>query len=46
MLKTVEESSIQYSRRVDAAVCVRAIQMCVHNFSYSARLFRQQSRAS
>ncbi len=30
MHKKVEESSIQYSRRVDAAVCVRALQMCVH----------------
>ncbi len=29
MLKKAEESSIQYSSRVDADVCVRALQMCV-----------------
>ncbi len=29
MLKKAEESSIQYSCRVDVAVCVRALQMCV-----------------
>ncbi len=29
MHKKAEESSIQYSCRVDAAVCVRALQMCV-----------------
>ncbi len=29
MLKKAEESSIYYSRRVDAAVCVRALQMCL-----------------
>ncbi len=29
MHKKAEESSIQYSRGVDAAVCVRALQMCV-----------------
>ncbi len=55
MLKKVEESSIQYSRRVDAALCVHVLQMCVRahasdvcaeNFSHSARLLRQQSRAS
>ncbi len=28
MHKKVEESSIQYPRRVDAAVSVRALQMC------------------
>ncbi len=26
--KKVEESSMQYSRRFDAAVCVHALQMC------------------
>ncbi len=55
MLKKAEESSIQYSRRVDAALCVHVLQMCVRahasdvcaeNFSHSARLLRQQSRAS
>ncbi len=34
MFKKAEESSIQYSRRVDAAVCVRALQMCVRKASY------------
>ncbi len=29
MHKKAEESSIQYSHRVDVAVCVRALQMCV-----------------
>ncbi len=29
MHKKAEGSSVQYSRRVDAAVCVRALQMCV-----------------
>ncbi len=29
MHKKAEESLIQYSRGVDAAVCVRALQMCV-----------------
>ncbi len=29
MHKKTEESSIQYSHRVDVAVCVRALQMCV-----------------
>ncbi len=45
MLKKAEESSIQYSRRVDAAVCVRAraSDVCAENFSHNARL--QQSRA-
>ncbi len=28
MHKNAVESSIQYSRRVDAAVCVHALQMC------------------
>ncbi len=39
----------QYSRRVDAAVCVRALHICVRActgiFSHSARLLIQQSRA-
>ncbi len=44
MLKKAEDSSIQYSRRVDAAVCVRAraSDVCAENFSHNARL--QQSR--
>ncbi len=67
---TKKRRRAQYSRRVDAAVCVRALQMCVcvcvcvcvcarasdvcvrfrcvcaRNFSHSARLLLQQSRAS
>ncbi len=31
-----EESSIQYSRRVDAAVCVRALQLCEWESSHTA----------
>ncbi len=48
MHKKMEESSIQYSCRVDAAVCVRlrASDVCAENFSHSARLLHQQSRAS
>ncbi len=36
----MEESSIQYSCRVDAAVCVRlrTSDVCAENFSHSARL--------
>ncbi len=44
--KKAEVSSIQYSRRVGVAVCVRALQMCVRETSHSARLLLQQSRAS
>ncbi len=36
LLKKVEESSIQYSRRVDVAVCVRALQMCAWETSHTA----------
>ncbi len=36
MHKKAEESSIQYSRRVDAAVCVRALQMCAWESSHTA----------
>ncbi len=50
--KKMEERSIQYLRRVDAAVCVRALQMyvcacasdvCTENFSHNALIFRKQS---
>ncbi len=34
--KKAEESSIQYSCRVDAAVCVRALQMCARKTSHIA----------
>ncbi len=44
--KKAEVSSIQYSRRVGVAVCVRALQMCARETSHSARLLLQQSRAS
>ncbi len=37
MHKKAEESSIQYSRGVDAAVSVRALQMCVHALQMCAR---------
>ncbi len=36
MLKKAEESSIQYSRRVDASICVRALQMCARETSQTA----------
>ncbi len=36
----------QYSRGVDADVCVRASDVCAGNFSHSARLLLQQSQAN
>ncbi len=40
MLKKAEESSIQYSRRVDASICACASDVCAGNFSHSLRLSR------
>ncbi len=45
--KKAEESSIQYSSRVDVTVCVHALQMCAQkNLSLSTGLLLQQSPAS
>ncbi len=47
MHKKVEESSIKYSRRVDEAVCVHALQMCAWETSHTALdCLLQRCRAS
>ncbi len=45
MLKKAEKSSIQYSRTVDAFVCVRALQMWVRALQMCVRALQRCVRA-